>query len=290
MNEVMVHGKILNILQIIGVIFLIASLVFKSAVAGLLVLIPLSLAVLGNFGLMGLLGIRLNIATSVISAMAVGIGADYAIYLIYRLREELARNSDETKAFRIALTTAGKATLFVASAIAGGYAVLLLSWGFYIHIWFGFLTATAMIVSALSALILLPSLILTFRPRFIFGKTREPLMSTTEVSVAILLTFVLGLLPGTARGADLTAEEIMKKNFVSTKVPDSVSDATFTLINKNGQERVRKTFGTNKTQTQRCGQHADGPVSFTARHQRNGYAVDRAFGQRRRYLDLPAGP
>jgi hypothetical protein len=47
----MVHGKILNILQITGVIFLIASL-FKSA--GLLVLVPLSLAVLGNFGLMGL--------------------------------------------------------------------------------------------------------------------------------------------------------------------------------------------------------------------------------------------
>jgi predicted RND superfamily exporter protein len=51
---------------------------------------------------------------------------------------------------RVALTTASKATLFVASTIAGGYAVLLLSWGFYIHIWFGFLTATAMIVSALS--------------------------------------------------------------------------------------------------------------------------------------------
>ena len=246
MNEVMVHGKILNILQISGVIFLIASLVFKSVVAGLLVLVPLSLAVLGNFGLMGLLGIRLNIATSVISAMAVGIGADYAIYLMYRIREELSYEADETKAFRIALTTAGKATLFVASAIAGGYAVLLFSWGFNIHIWFGFLTASAMLVSALSALILLPSLILTFRPRFIFGKAREGLMPTTEVSAAILLTFALGLQPGSVRGADLTAEEIMKKNFVSTKVLDSVSDATFRLINKNGQERVRKTFGTTK--------------------------------------------
>ena len=249
MNEVMVHGKILNILQISGVILLIASLVFRSVVAGLLVLVPLSLAVLGNFGLMGLLGIRLNIATSVISAMAVGIGADYAIYLIYRLREELARDRDETRAFRVALTTAGKATLFVASAIAGGYAVLLFSWGFYIHIWFGFLTATAMLVSALSALILIPSLILTFRPRFIFGKAREQMMPTTEILTAILLTLVFGLLPGTARGAELTADEIMKKNFVSTKVLDSVSDATFTLINKNGQTRVRKTFGTTKLQS-----------------------------------------
>jgi predicted RND superfamily exporter protein len=82
LNEVMVRGKILNIVQIGGVILLITSVVFRSVVAGLLVLVPLLLAVLANFGLMGLLGIQLNIGTSLISAMAVGIGADYAIYLI----------------------------------------------------------------------------------------------------------------------------------------------------------------------------------------------------------------
>ena len=249
MNEVMVHGKILNILQIGGVIFLIASMVFRSFIAGLLVLVPLSLAVLGNFGLMGLFGIRLNIATSVISAMAVGIGADYAIYLIYRLREELARGLDEAAAVRTALTTAGKATLFVASAIAGGYGALLLSWGFYIHIWFGILTATAMVVSCLSALILLPSLILTLRPRFIFKENHRELIPTPEAASALFLILGISFLPTAGWGADLTAEQIMEKNFVVTKVADSVSDATFTLINKNGQERVRKTFGTTKLQS-----------------------------------------
>jgi predicted RND superfamily exporter protein len=117
---------------------------------------------------MGLLGIRLNIATSVISAMAVGLGADYAIYLVYRLREELDQSLDEAAAVRTALTTAGKATLFVASAVAGGYGLLALSWGFNIHIWFAILIMSAMLVSCLGALTLLPSLILTFRPRFIF--------------------------------------------------------------------------------------------------------------------------
>lgn len=247
MNDVMVHGKILNILQIGGVIFLITSLVFRSFIAGFLVLVPLSLAVLGNFGFMGLTGIRLNIATSVISAMAVGIGADYAIYLIYRLREELGRGLDEATAVRAALTTAGKATLFVASAVAGGYGVLLLSWGFYIHIWFGILTATAMLISSLSALILLPSLILTFRPRFIFKEHRQAVVPSTGI-IAGLLIVGTGLLPAAGWSADLTAEQIMEKNFVVTKVADSVSDATFTLVNKNGQERVRKTFGTTKLQ------------------------------------------
>ncbi len=173
LTETIVHEKLLNIVQISAVILVITSLVFRSPAAGLLVLVPLALAVLANFGVMGLLGIRLNIATSVISAMAVGLGADYAIYLVYRLREELDQGHDETGAFRTALTTAGKATLFVASAVAGGYGLLALSWGFNIHIWFALLIMSAMLVSCLGALTLLPSLILTFRPRFIFRRGRH---------------------------------------------------------------------------------------------------------------------
>lgn len=51
------------------------------------------------------------------------------------------------------------------------------------------------------------------------------------------------------QAGELSATEIMEKNFMISKVRDSVSDATFTLINKAGQERVRKTFGTTKLQT-----------------------------------------
>ncbi len=173
LTETIVREKLLNIAQISAVILVITSLVFRSLTAGILVLVPLALAVLANFGVMGLLHIRLNIATSVISAMAVGLGADYAIYLVYRLREELAERSDEAAAVRTALTTAGKATLFVASAVAGGYGLLALSWGFNIHIWFSILIVSAMLVSCLGALTLLPSLILTFRPRFIFRRARQ---------------------------------------------------------------------------------------------------------------------
>ena len=173
LTETIVHEKLLNIVQIAAVILVITSVVFRSLIAGMLVLVPLALAVLANFGLMGLLGIRLNIATSVISAMAVGLGADYAIYLVYRLREELDQSLDEAAAVRTALTTAGKATLFVASAVAGGYGLLALSWGFNIHIWFAILIMSAMLVSCLGALTLLPSLILTFRPRFIFRISRR---------------------------------------------------------------------------------------------------------------------
>ena len=173
LNEVMVYGKILNIVQIAAVVFIISSLIFRSLIAGMLVLLPLLITVLTNFGLMGWSGIPLNISTSLISAMAVGIGADYAIYLIYRLREELDMGSDEIPAVRKVIATAGQAIMFVAIAVSAGYGVLLLSFGFNIHKWLAILIAETMVMSSLSALLLIPALILTFHPGFIFRRTNR---------------------------------------------------------------------------------------------------------------------
>ncbi|MCK9202537.1 MAG: outer membrane lipoprotein-sorting protein [Gallionella sp.] len=248
LNEAMVHGKLLNILQICAVVFVISALAFRSFVAGFLVLVPLLVAVIVNFGLMGWSGILLNIPTSLTSAMAVGIGADYAIYLIFRLREELANGHDEIAATRNVLASAGKATLFVASAVAAGYGVLLLSFGFYIHIWMAILIAVAMMVSAFAALLLIPSLILSFRPNFIFRRTPMKLNPTPIAMLVLAIATGLSVHSGETQAADPAVAEIMQNNFVVSKVADSVSDATFTLVNKSGQERVRQTFGTTKLQ------------------------------------------
>lgn len=241
LNEVMVRAKILNIVQISAVILVIASLVFRSFLGGLLVLVPLLLAVLVNFGIMGLTGIRLSIGTSLISAMAVGIGADYAIYVIYRFREELSRSVDEATALRLTLTTAGKAILFVASAVAGGYGVLLFSFGYYIHMWFAILIASAMLVSSLSALTLLPALLMTLRPRFIFGRTQR---AVAVLAVVIGAGTVAAPLP--VSGQPLTARDVVQRNFTVTRVLDSTADITFTLVSPSGGERVRRTLTRSK--------------------------------------------
>lgn len=168
LNEVMVQGKLLNIGMIAASIYIISSLVLRSALAGLLVLIPLSLAVLANFGVMGLTGIRLDIGTAAVSAMAVGVGADYAIYLIYRLREEVQKHGACDEALRVALATAGKAVIYVALAVGLGYSILMFT-GFGMHTRLGFLVAVAMAVSCLSAITLLPAVLCIVRPRFAFG-------------------------------------------------------------------------------------------------------------------------
>jgi predicted RND superfamily exporter protein len=174
LHEEMVREKLLNILQILACVFLLTSLAFRSLQAGLLILTPLVATVFANFGFMGLAGIPLSIPTALVSAMAVGIAADYAIYLAYRLREELRSDLPEAEAFRRAFMSAGKATIFVSTAVAGGFGLLVTSWGFNVHLWMGLLIALAMVVSAFSTLTVFASLLLTLRPKFIFnGKTGE---------------------------------------------------------------------------------------------------------------------
>jgi hypothetical protein len=168
-DEEMVRGKVLNILQILACVFLISSIVFRSPLAGALILVPLIATVFVNFGFMGLFGIPLNIPTSLVSAMAVGVGADYAIYLAFRMREELRSPQPEAEALKKAFLSAGKATLFVSTAVAGGFGVLMLSWGFFMHFWLGLLIALAMFTSSTATLTIFASLILTLRPKFIFA-------------------------------------------------------------------------------------------------------------------------
>lgn len=246
-TEVMIDGKIKNILQIGGVVFVIASLLFRSVLAGLLVMAPLTLAAIVNFGVMGWAGIPLNIPNSLSTAMAVGIGADYAIYLIYRLREEFQRTGELDAAIRSALASAGKACLFVASAIAGGYGVLLFSFGFKIHNWLGMLIGISMFVSVFAALILIPTVVRVFRPRFIFG-TGVGVGVAERATAAALCAVATALfaLSGDAEARSASVEQIMEKNLAVTKVKDSLVETTITLINSNGDQRVRKTKGYTK--------------------------------------------
>jgi len=98
--------------------------------------------------------------------MAIGIGADYAVYFLYRVREELQRTGDLRAAIATALTTSGKAIAYVATAVAGGYLCLALSL-FKVHVLLGVLVALTMVVSCAATVALLPAVILLVPPRFL---------------------------------------------------------------------------------------------------------------------------
>jgi len=169
LNDVVVAEKISNVIQVSLIIFLLCAFLLRSLVGGIFVLIPLAVAVMFNLGVMGWSHTWLDMTTATITAMGVSIGADFALYLIFRIREERLRGFDLDEAIRLALRTSGKAIFFVSSAVAVGYLVLPLS-GFSIWVRLGFLTALIVSVSALATLLMIPALALTFRPRFLGGE------------------------------------------------------------------------------------------------------------------------
>ncbi|QSX77641.1 efflux RND transporter permease subunit [Agrilutibacter solisilvae] len=169
-NESLVATKTSNILQIALIVFVLSSLALRSLVGGLLVVVPLAAIVLMNLGLMGWLGVPLDMGTASITAMVTGIGADYEIYMLYRLREEYRRHADLDGALQRSLATSGKAVLLVAISIAGGYAALLISdFEFYPRL--GSTMMITMGASAVLSLLFLRAMVALIRPRFITGVT-----------------------------------------------------------------------------------------------------------------------
>lgn len=126
------------------------------------------MVVMANLGIMGWLGVSLDMGTATTAAMAISIGADYELYLLFRFREEYARTGSIAEASRRSLMTAGKAVIFIALSVAAGYGTLFTSgFGFYTRL--ATMVVSTMAVSAITALVLLRAMAVVFRPRFIFG-------------------------------------------------------------------------------------------------------------------------
>jgi predicted RND superfamily exporter protein len=168
LNEHTTHGKVVNISMILLVVLLSAAVILRSLVGGLFVVLPLAFTLVVNLGILGWGGFSLDLVTTTIVTIGVGVGADYAMYLLYRIREEASAGSDFNAALRRALTTSGRAVVFVAVAIGTGFAVLAparhISWRLT-----GILLPVTMLVSCIAAVTLVPVLVAAIRPRFIFS-------------------------------------------------------------------------------------------------------------------------
>jgi predicted RND superfamily exporter protein len=171
-NEHTTWGKMLNMVVVLAVIYLVSAVIMRSPAVGLYVVSPILLAMLVLFGVLGWTGIRLDIGSSSIIAMAAGIGADYAIYFLFRLREERRRLGDDAAALSTALQTSGRAVLFVAASIGAGFAVMAFTDFLGMRL-FGTLMPLAMVVACVASLTVMPVLVLRLRPRFIFADERD---------------------------------------------------------------------------------------------------------------------
>jgi len=141
----------------VAIIGVICSLLFMSLRAGLLSLVPNVLPIGFILGVMGLLDIPLNVGTSMIAAIAVGIAVDDTVHYMTRSSRELDRQHDPVLATHTTLQSEGRAILATSLALAGGFSVLLAS-TFVPIAQFGVLSAVVMLVAVVADLTITPVL------------------------------------------------------------------------------------------------------------------------------------
>ena len=147
-------------------IFFMFFVLFRNISISFIGVVPNFLAAFFILGIIGMLGIPLDMMTITIAAITIGIAVDNSIHYIYRFKEEFIKIQDYNKTLDRCHSTVGVAILNTSITIVFGFSILILS-NFIPTIYFGIFTGIAMLLAMISVLTLLPKLILTIKP---FGK------------------------------------------------------------------------------------------------------------------------
>jgi len=161
-TEDIVWGQVKSLGFALVVIFVVLSLMFLSAKVGFLSLLPNLLAILIFFGVMGWTGVALNLGTSIIASIAIGIAVEDAIRYLARLSAEIQATHDQERAIFQTVSTVGKPIIYASTALGLGFLMFLFS-NFVPIQKFGFLTAITLAAAFVNDLVLLPALLATTR-------------------------------------------------------------------------------------------------------------------------------
>ena len=148
-------GSILIVFSVIGLMFLAIFKTFKAMIIGLIPNIFVAMSVLG---VLGLLGLPLDIMTITVAAISVGMAVDNTIHYMYRYKKEVKNTKDALTAINFTHINLGRALFYTAATISVGFSILSLS-NFFPTVLFGLFTSMALIISFVSSLTLLPNLL-----------------------------------------------------------------------------------------------------------------------------------
>jgi predicted RND superfamily exporter protein len=163
MLQSLFESQILTLGVVVLVLFGMFLILFRSLQLALIALIPNLLAISTVLGIMGWLKMPLDMMTITIAAISIGIAVDNTIHYIYRFRHEFKAKSGYVKTVHLCHGTIGRAMYYTSLTIISGFLILTLS-NFIPSIYFGLLTALAMLIALLAALTLLPQLIIVLKP------------------------------------------------------------------------------------------------------------------------------
>ncbi|CAG4882141.1 conserved membrane protein of unknown function [Georgfuchsia toluolica] len=147
--------------------FLLVMTYYQSLHAGWLMILPMLFSTLMTYAYMGAARIGLSVNTVPVIAVGVGVGIDYAVYFMDRIREEMATTHNIHKAVVNAVATTGYAVFFTAAMLISG----VIMWVFLSDLRFqsdaAILLSFMLVVNAIAAMLIVPAWCVVFRPHFL---------------------------------------------------------------------------------------------------------------------------
>ncbi len=262
------HSHFLSVVIALGCVLLVSALLFRSIPAGILAVLPVASSILVVYAAMVIRGVDLGIGTSMFASVAIGLGVDFAIHTIDRLKTLLQEGDGSVQSLLDKLyPSTGRALLFNYLAIAFGFGVLISSKVVPLNN-FGTIVVLAVTMSFITSVALIPAIVMLFKPRFFFPNkdVDEEILPSSNGKLARSASLLPALLLGTSLlgfSADGQAQEKMTQdeldaNMIMQKVDQVteghhlISKIKMTMINKKGDVRnreatsYRKNYGEEK--------------------------------------------
>lgn len=166
LDDAIIRSQIQSLIFSLIFVFAIMVVLLKSFWGGLIGIVPVSLTIVVIYGFMGYYGIPLDIATVLIAGVSLGMGIDYSIHFMNRLKVELKESDSFEMAISKVLGTTGIAILINVLSVALGFFVLVFASVIPLQR-FGIMILLTMFLSGGATLILMPTIILIFKPKFL---------------------------------------------------------------------------------------------------------------------------
>jgi uncharacterized protein len=163
MLQSLFKSQILTVGTVLILLFLMFIVLFRSLKISFIALFPNMISIALVLGFMGWFKIPLDMMTITIAAISMGIAVDNTIHYIYRFRNELKKDNNYQLSMHRTHMSIGFAMYYTSVTIIIGFCILIFS-NFIPSIYFGLLTSIAMLMALLSSLILLPQLLILFKP------------------------------------------------------------------------------------------------------------------------------
>ncbi len=166
LSNLVTQSQFISLIAALLVVWIIVTVMFRSPLAGLIGLVPVFFALAGIFLFMILFQFNLDIITSLLASLAIGIGVDYSIHIMNAYKRNIDKG--DVKCLDAVYRTTGKAVFINAVSVAVGFLSLTISRFVPIR-QMGILFAVSMIFASMASLIVLPIILNKLKPKFLGG-------------------------------------------------------------------------------------------------------------------------